>query len=87
MGIGERLRNFDQQLDPLPEIEIMLLAIVDDVAAFDQLAGQPRTAVFVDATVNKACDARMLETCQDASLDREARRIGVGCNELQCGAL
>lgn len=91
MRIGDRVADSDHQLQAPFESEPMLGAIVRQRQTLDILHREPWTPCRVDVAVDQACDARMLQTREDAPLRQETRdgsiRGEFTPNDFQCDFL
>ena len=71
--------DVDEQLEPLAEVELSLIAVLIERLAFDVLHDQVRLAILRLACIDQARDVRMIEARENLPLGTEAHaEIGGG---------
>ena len=72
VGELDRLCHFQHQAHALAKIQMLLLAVIEQLAAVDVLHRQPWRAIFTGATVDQARNVRMIQTCKRCAFTQEA---------------
>ena len=88
VGVLHRVAYGQEQLQPLTQAHVVVIAVTDDWRSVDQLHGEVRPAAFRRPGVENLGDIRMLHHCQGLPFQREPGRhlpaVHTRLDDFQC---